>query len=314
MRMMMNQPLMAAKQTFDAANARVDWEDAHINHPEHPSDEESIKDAAEHLQQALWDYVATPAYNGREILLKLEELLDHTPEWRDHASAIERDLTDAARPQPSRPMFAAFHAFRDAWIAQGEQDLSQRATNSEEIRLHDVVFSAVKVVFAIPCATPGDFLVKAYVNLLWHTGHTAGFDGRPVATGSFFDPDLLNIDTDSLVSDEFFRKAYIDLSECDLGACLIATGHINFDPPAWLARADTIGLPISLIVKPDGGRSLCFGVIDTDDERVQREERRLQQILNFAGQRRWKAIADFITEHRKDLICVVSPNIKAEAA
>lgn len=312
MRMMMNQPLMAAKQTFDAANARVDWEDAHVNHPNHPSDEESIKDAADHLKQTLWEYVATPAYNGREILLKLEELLDHTPEWRAHASLIERDLTDVARPQPSRPMFAAFEHFRVCWIAVADYDRASTHTDEEALRLHGIMSAAADAVFTVSCATPGDFLVKSYINLLWHAGHTAASHLSGNETGSYFDIAISDIDSESALTDAYYRSVYDDLDHSDLGACLLATGNIDFDPLGWIERAGTIGMPISLIVKADGAKSLNFGFIDSDDDRLHREERRLQQILTFDSARRWKAVADFIAEHRGDLVYTAAVRAKSE--
>ncbi|MYL97929.1 hypothetical protein GR702_09110 [Novosphingobium sp. FGD1] len=166
------------------------------------------------------------------------------------------------------------------------------------------MLKAVLAVFGIPCATPGDFIVKSYVNLLWHAGHTKGREVMRSPTGSFHDIDLSEIDSDSTITDAYYGAVYDDLDQCDLGACLLATGNIDFDPRGWLERADTIGMPVAVILKADGSKSLSFGFIDNDDDRLRREERRLQQILTFDHARRWQSIAAYISEHRADLLLV----------
>jgi hypothetical protein len=309
MRMHMNRAFTAEQVKFSACAESYDNEQANRNHATHPADAASIKCRRDEMENALRDMLAAPSYNGREILIKLEEVLDHTIEWRTHGPAIARDLTDALRPQPSKEMRAAFRGFQKAWMAQALHDLSEEHTESNATLLSDDVFQAVKVVFGVPCATAGDFLVKAYVNLLWSAGHTGGFVGRAEPTGNFFDVSLPDIDSDNVVTDDFYLTTYIDLDESDLGACLLATGKIDFDPAAWVDRAANIGIAISLIISADGRRSLSFGLLDTDDERLQREERRLQRILTFCGQQRWKAVAAFISEHRPQ--CVLTAPAKA---
>ncbi|WP_330703570.1 hypothetical protein [Novosphingobium resinovorum] len=302
MRMHMNQPLLAAKGLVAQRAANVARERTMTDHPKFPADAASIQEQQDKLDRAIAELVAIPAHNGIEILMQLEAMLDRTDEWMCNGGAFEQALTAAARPQPSAPMISAFASFRAAWVTMSDYDNASTHTDKEALRLQDVMSDASDAVFAVGCATAGDFVVKAYVNLLWHAGHTAASNLPNGETGSFFDIALSQIDSDSKFTDAYYRSVYDDLDHSDLGACLLATGNIDFDPLGWVERADTIGMPVSVIVRADGTKSLNFGFIDSDDDRLRREERRLQQMLTFDHRARWHLLADFIVSNRPALV------------
>lgn len=314
MRFHMNPQFVAEKAKVANSKAALDHERAMVDHPSHPADELSLQNAQDSLDCAVADFVCAPAYNGREMLLQLEMLLGHTDEWLSNGGAFENGLTAAARPQPSPPMIAAFASFRTAWVEMAEHDLSSVHTNENEQRLHAGMFAAQEGVFAVCCATPGDFLVKAYVNLLWHAGHTASAHLRNGDTGSFFDIALSEIDSDSVLTDTYYRSVYDDIDHSDLGACLVALGSIDFDPGLWIDRAESIGMSVSVIVADCFKPRLAFGMIDSADDRLQREERRLQQIMTFDHRSRWPALLRFITEHRPELVAYKVPAVEVSAA
>jgi hypothetical protein len=246
------------------------------------------------------------------MLDQLEVMFAVTDEWMGNGGAFEHALTAAARPQPSAAMVTAYATFRASWIAVADNDVSTTHTTDDECRLVDAMTAALASIFAVSCATAGDFVVKSYANLLWHAGHTASRHLPDPDTGSYFDIALSEIDSDSTVTDAYYRSVYDDLHHSDLGACLLATGNIDFDPLGWVERAGAIGMPVSVIIRVDGVKSLNFGFIDSNDDRLHREERRLQQILTFDSAHRWKAVADYIAEHRGDLVYTAAASAKSE--
>lgn len=311
LRFHMNSQFHAEKAKLTTCVKAADHECNMLEHPTHPADAESLQVAQDNLDVAIAKFVAVPAYNGFEILLQLEAMLSHTDEWMANGGAFERSLTAAARPQPSPTMERAFAVFRKAWLDQADYEGSD---NTEERRLCNSVCHAATVVFEVPCATAGDFLVKAYINVLWHAGPTTGSYLRHGDSGNFFDVDLPEIETDSVIGDTYYRSVYDDLDHCDLGACLLATGHIDFDPKGWVERASAIGMPLAVIIKGDGSKSLSFGFIDADDDRLRREERRLQQILTFDHARRCRTLTAYIAENRPDLVLAAAAEATQAAA
>lgn len=309
MRPYMNPQFLTEKAKLAGRVADLARERSMVDHPTHPADAKSIQVVLDEVGVAVADFVCTTPYNGLEILLQLEAMVGQTYEWMSNSGAIEQSLTAAARPQPSPVMERSFADFRKAWLEQADYEGS---SNDQGLRLSNSVCDAAGVVFAAPCATAGDFIVKAYVNLLWHAGHTAGTHLGNGISGSPFDIDLVNIDSDSTVTDAYYGAVYDDLDHCDLGACLLATGSINFDARSWVERADTIGMPVSVIRKIDGSLSLSFGFIGVDDDRLRREESRLQRIMTFTPRGRWQSVAEFIVAHRPDL--VFSAAVRADQA
>nr|WP_086491248.1 hypothetical protein [Novosphingobium panipatense] len=268
----------------------------------------------ENLHSSADRVLRTSAITGKDVAEKLSVMLEYVDDedrafgWRE----IERDLEAMSRPEPGPDARRAFAAFRDAWVAQAEHDASEAHTDEEAFRLSDIVFDTLQSLFRVPCTTAGDFLVKSYAHLIWHAVHTSSPEARKAGNGSYYDIDLNGIDADSLVTDDYFRSVYDDLNHSDLGACLLATGSIDFDPRGWLERAERIGMTVNIIEKDGGAQALTLGMIDSDDERLQREERRLQRIMTFDHSRRWSAVSGFICEQRPDLVFRVAS--RADAA
>jgi hypothetical protein len=257
--------------------------------------------------------VKTRALTGKDILAKIGVVLEHSDAGFGWTS-IGKDLTAVDRPEPGPAVCSAFDAWRAAWVAMGEYDASDGYTDAEASRLSDIVYSTMLSVFRAPCTTAGDFLVKSYAHLLWHATHTNTREIRGTGTGSFFDINHGGIDSDSLVTDEYYRSVYDDLNHSDLGCCLLATGLIAFDARKWLERAESIGMAVSVIARACGERSLAISMVDSDDPRLQREQRRLQRILAFDHHLRWLAVSDLISKERPDLVCHVQAHARAGAA
>lgn len=214
----------------------------------------------------------------------------------------------------SPAMSFAFAVWRAAWLAQCDYDVSDAYTDEQGEVISDAADDALLAIFRVPCKTAGDFLVKGYANLLWHTQHTFTREARSEGTGNWFDVNLLQIDSDSTVTDTYYRSFYHDLDHTDLGACLLALGRVEFDAAAWISRAEVIGMTVTLMIKANGGRGLAFGMIDSDDERLQREQSRLQRILATDHRNRWAEVTDFIAVNRPDLICQQGQSAQAVPA
>lgn len=258
----------------------------------------------------------TPAVTSTELVQKIDVMLEHIDDdgrgfgWR----MIERDLRAMSRPTPGPVMRSAFRAWRTAWRDAALHDASETFTDGEAGRLHRIMSGAMEAVFRVPCTTAGDFVVKAYVNLIWCTGHTDNRDSRRSGTGNFFDIDVMEIDSDSLMTDAYYRSVYDDLDHSDLGACLLAGGTIDFDPDEWMQTADRIGMSVFLIVRDGGSQAISISQIDSTDQRVerlQREQRRLQRILSHDHDEREQVLAAYILQTRPDCVVTLPPKAAA---
>ncbi|WP_395391605.1 hypothetical protein WBP07_13025 [Novosphingobium sp. BL-8A] len=312
--------IMRIRSTLAFSAALAEYErlqDAWIQHPEWKNDLSFTPEEAKVLQGNMLEsadaVLKARAVTSHDIVQKLSVMLDHVDDddrgfgWRQ----IERDIEATARPEPGPDMRSAFKVWRTAWWDTSVYDLSETRQDDEADRLHDIMVSAMESIFRVPCATAGDFMVKAYVNLLWHAGHTNTAGPRRAGTGNLFDVDLSEINSDSLITDKHYRSVYDDLDHCDLGACLLSCGTIHFDPEEWMLAADRIGMPVTLVVQPNGRQGVARGMVETDDERLRREERRLQRIMSFEHDVRWELLANYLKERRPD--CVLHAPARAAA-
>ena len=258
----------------------------------------------------------TPAYTSTEVVQKIDVMLEHVDDdgrgfgWR----MIERDIHAMSRPTPGPDMRSAFRAWRTAWRDMALHDASETFDDGEADRLHHIMSSAMEAIFRVPCTTPGDFVVKAYVNLIWCAGHTDNRESRRCGTGNFFDIDVMEIDSDSLMTDTYYRSVYDDLDHSDLGACLLAGGTIDFDPAEWMQTADRIGMSVVLIVRDGGPQAISISLIDSTDqrlERLQREQRRLQRILSHDHHDREQALGAYLLHHRPECVVSIPPKVAA---
>lgn len=308
-------------QTFTAALANYDraaaiWQERGKWEADPNVTEGDIKRLETNMFSSTDSLLRTAATTSDDINRKLDVMLEHVDDdgrgfgWR----MIERDINAMSRPDPGPDMGAAFAIWRTAWKDVALHDASDTYTDAEAQRHHDAMCGAIEAVFRVPCTTAGDFMVKAYVNLIWSAGHTNNLEGRKAGTGNTFDIDLMEIDSDSLLTDAYYRTVYDDLDHCDLGACLLSFGLIDFDPEQWFLAAARIGMSVRLIVNENGTQAIAFSLVASSDQlidRLQREQRRLQRILSWNHREREEMLAAYISEHQAD--CILTVPAKAAA-
>jgi hypothetical protein len=161
----------------------------------------------------LSDFLAHPSTTSLEVQDKLKAMRERGPlalhnlcwgedeitAWLD---GMERDLVKLNRPNASPEIAEAFAVWADAQeefyaLKHGDDyELSKRGTATT---------IAADTLRAIPCTTAGDFIVKAFVDLIEQSGATAAEDG-----GGAFMPDVPHLD-------KWDRRIWDDLRESDLG-------------------------------------------------------------------------------------------------
>lgn len=193
----------------------------------------------------------------------------------------------------------AFNAWRDAWLAQCYHDQTEPETNDETLRLNDLVSDGAQALFRVQCTAPGDFIVKAYVNLLWCAGHTNTREVLLNGTiGSFFDVNLSEIDSDSLLTDDYYRSVYADLDGNDVGRCLLAFGLPAFSANDFVEAADRADVYVDVIVGIEGDRRLSIVGNANGECAVERQQLRLRLISSEKGSGRTRLLGEHIVKHR----------------
>lgn len=246
---------------------------------------------AEDLEySALEDFLIAPAFTPTEILRKLEVMRtrdvgeDWTEHYRRYMAQIERDLMEQQRPCVSPGMSALFEAWRDAVRALNED---HHGSEERIDQLMAALLATILPLLTAPCFTPGDFMVKVFVEMLGeHGGTCLGAAQQHKDPGGF----LFEIERRALaeglgVYDGSAQEAYFrDLNDTDLGCCLLALGRVDFEPAAWLAAADRAGLPVTIVVGPDDKQALWvgMGVAGCDPVQIEREKR-VQRLLTGNG-------------------------------
>lgn len=263
--------------------------------------------ASEAEYDALGRMMTEPAQCAGDVLAKLKVFLDREMyDWngpRDpHAGAkfreaLERDLMLLQRPTVSTEMAAAFENWAAKWQAFHDAEYEQEGVNAGNIPLsvlHDQGVAWTQLM-AVYCTTPGDFLAKAYVELLMDVG---GWNkGYPFQVKNQFEPD------DGEDGDAFL---YDDLRNCDLGRCMMALGRVDFDARAWIDANIAVGGHFKLMVDPGDNNARTFwqGMdIDSERECDRERHRMLQELLGgMFHVERMKAVCDLIDqeypEHR----------------
>src|SRR5207237_1040361 len=118
---------------------------------------------------ALDAVMRTPALTPEALRLKLALADDRDMrgwyDWAEVNAVIVSDLQQMQRPAAS--IGEGFLAWRVAYdaVASGEYE-------DDEVgdALSDARSAAYHALMALPCTTPGDFIAKAYVNLLESVG------------------------------------------------------------------------------------------------------------------------------------------------
>lgn len=298
--------------TTEFQNAKRAWRDAYSAHDvfaEAGDDTSSESKAASETEYvALKALLLMPAATPTEIAEKLRiiaerEIDSSWTEWHPLIMAqIDRDLREQQRPAVSPVMKAAFEEWREAQRAHCCDTIGE---DEHDFALCNAAADAACQLLRLPCYTPGDFLVKVYVDQLGeHGGTFYGHDNRPegVAEGFPFEIDDSALREGLGGVDGEAREAFLrDLDDTDLGACLLALGRVEFDAKAWLAAADRAGVAVYLAEQPDGSSGLSCGMGPDDanfrGDRVNRVQRLLTGNGGSFGDERVAAVADHIRAH-----------------
>lgn len=177
------------------------------------------------------------------------------------------DLHALQRPEPS--LIEEFNRWKLAQAAV------ERAVGGDEDMVAEA--TAYSVLMDAPCGTPGDFMLKAYVNLLGHRGSTLHGEAKSDGTGNLWDIELGDIERPADQDGEYILAAYRDLDASDLGACLLAFGEICFCEIAWIDRVLAVGM-VPWIVSD----ALHLGEpFDQPPARIRRERDRLKRLFTF---------------------------------
>ena len=246
--------------------------------------------------EALDRMMTEPAQSPGDILAKLRIFLDREMYGWDgprnpDASAtyrgiLENDLRSLMRPCVSAEMADAFERWADAWQAFHDAEY-----DSEDKLPFDVIHTESMAwgnVMSIPCSTPGDFLAKAYVDLLQDVG--AWSDGFPFQIKGAFEQEEGVQDANAFL--------YDDLRNCDLGRCMLALGRIDFDAKAWIEATVAVGGQFKVMIDPSG-RTFWQGMDpDNQTDHAKARHRMLQELIGGEFHvERTKAVCDLVEAH-----------------
>lgn len=228
--------------------------------------------------------------------------------WGQFPKIIEQmqlDLINMARPNVSPAvdhLFAQWAtAFRTAVETIGVSD-------AEHDRLCGFQCEAYKQLLAVPCTAPGDLIAKLYVELISEYGPTY----RRPGVGNVFEIDVHGFDEVEGLPEA--HLAFIrDITDSDLGCCMIALGRTDFDAAAWVAACRQHGKQVHLSMRGEERAGLTFGMLGPHTPMLDILQRLTANGLAEVSTLRCKAIADEIEANHPDLIWRVDEQV-AEAA
>lgn len=221
---------------------------------------------------AMNEFLAMPAHTPAEVGAKLAYMRDRdiNDNWTEYVgwmAQIERDLIELQRPCVSPTMRDHFQEWRNDYAAYDAD-----CDDESKSRRHSETFLAM---MAVSCASAGDLIVKVYANQLLEHGGTwlgAGRSDNPLGA-YMFELDTARLmegmgDHDGAAEVAFAR----DIRHSDLGRCLLALGRIDFDAQAWVAAVRRAQLPFTVVIQPNGHRTLLTGERPglVDDRHVER--------------------------------------------
>ncbi|GEM_PF-6728256 len=195
-------------------------------------------------------------------------------------------------PAPSAPISEAFDAWRTAYMVHAKGGFDDDGAADAACHIHGSRFCEL---VATPVANAGDFLVKAYVELL-------GRCGAPLRSGNDFDIDNVEFDGNGRCDDAYMHSLYRDLDSCDLGRCLLGTGSLVFDPARWLDAMEAAEGDALVIVGPDGDKRLSIVMYDDEDPVRDRQQLRLRRLAAS----RTAEIGNYIFAHHLDKVAHLS--------
>ena len=256
--------------------------------------------------KAMERLVAFPALTPAEIAAKLAFIREREAwEWNifpDVMAQIERELVELQRPRVSPAMEQCFNEWRDAYEA-----FFCEVDSDETMKRHGRAFIAL---MEAPCVTPGDFIVKVYANMLGEHGSTSyGPDHPDNEPGAFhFEVDDALLDEGLGTHDGAAEIAFNrDISECDLGRCLLALGRVDFDAGAWLEAAQRAGMSASVVVQSDGSKQLWVAqphaeLAERGAKRAERCQALLGAGMGVIGAERCAALIAYLEQHQPRLV------------
>jgi hypothetical protein len=307
--------MMRFHTTTAFSTARAAWVGAYAAHDRAAGHEDTYQsdfaretvDASD-LEYATLEAVlsmpaSTPAEVGEKLRIMRERGVDDG--WGDdrprYLAQIERDLAELQRPCVSPVLANAFLKWRLAYASSVNQDVDFNDDGLTTILCENVGVAVVELM-ALPCSTPGDVLLKQYVDLLGANGATKIFD---------YEISVADL-TEGLGTNDgaALESAYRDLAATDLGGCLLALGRVDFDANRWLAAAARAGVEVRLVRQSDGSRALhkTFNVARNRSAADIEPEIRCHRLLAGGGSailanERIAAVLDAIEDTHQHLIC-----------
>jgi len=250
--------------------------------------------------EALDRMMTLPAQSPGDILAKLRTFLDREMHGWDgprnpeagttYRGILENDIRSLMRPSVSAQMADAFEKWADAWNAFHYAEYDEDGDNAGNlpIAVTTAEEQAWAALMAVPCATPGDFLAKAYVDLLQDVG--AWSDGFPFQIKGVFEQEEGVLDANAFL--------YDDLRNCDLGRCMLALGRIDFDAKAWIEATVAVGGQFKVMVDHNG-RTFWQGMDpDNQADHAKARHRMLQELIGGEFHvERTKAVCDLVEAH-----------------
>jgi hypothetical protein len=213
---------------------------------------------------------------------------------------LQLDLITMARPNASPAIAEAF----GRWSSAHQQHAEASEADEDTEEMSRTSGDAFETLMALPCFTPGDFMVKAYVDLADDVGYPVGDERNADLSPWPFEISQTNLTRHGGSHDKIAQaQRYRDLSESDLGRCMIALGMVDFDAEMWIAQARRVGKQVTVLRDTEGKRSLFFGCNDGCDHAM---EDMLQCLmaggLEAISEARRIALADAIEANHPDLI------------
>lgn len=227
---------------------------AHANamSAKYPDEHRTSKTSHDAEYRALDVMLMQPCRTPMDLLHKLRTMDDRELKGWDCYEAVRRqmdvDLRQMARPAASIEMAAAFKTWaeaREAIYAADERGID----DDDRAPYAEADHAAYSALMALPCITPGDFIVKAYINLIDDNGSTShlanGWEYEP----NTFSPRMPNATGND---DQYEMSVRRDLADTDIGRCMMVLGTVDFDAEKWIAAADRAGLKIYVVIELDG--------------------------------------------------------------
>lgn len=275
----------AAKGFYEACAETIEDIRDRLDSPGYSVFMDNWKRAVDNLLRTPSGTLAGLAYK-RGLIAELG--LTEAENWSEIQQALEADMRELQRPCAT--LHYQFEAWREAHFAHATWD----GPDEQADELCVVAGAACTRLLNAPCASPGDFMLKTYVALLVEFGPSAS--GGPA--GNLWDVDIAQADHPTHTDDEWKRSAYRDLDECDLGACLLAFGRLDFSASDWVDRAIACDLKSEI-----GETSIVVAMYDPDcDEAIQRERNRLRRLINF-NDGRYKAVMEEMRSRHEVMKC-----------